>query len=123
MCSCHLLGTSLRTNLAMLDIGGSSIEELPADLMQCLPNLKTLKLNDCKNLCFLPLSLSALTDISIDGCSSLAYPPQSCQKSAQNILQFLRSASADAEIWRRLKVPMRAWLRRCNTSSVSDDLF
>lgn len=93
------------------------------DLMKCLPNLKTLKLSDCKSLCFLPSSLSALTDINIDHCSSLAYPPQSCQKSAQNILQFLRSASADAEIWRRLKVPMRAWLRRCNTSSVSDDIF
>ena len=108
--SCGSSGTCVGTNLTTLDLGGSSIEELPVDLMKCLPNLKTLKLSDCKSLCFLPSSLSALTDINIDHCSSLAYPPQSCQNTPERTLQFLRSVSADSEIWRRLKVLMRARL-------------
>jgi Leucine-rich repeat (LRR) protein len=99
-----LSGKCVGDNLHSLNLSGTSIEKLPDDLMKCLPKLKSLKLNDCRALVFLPLSLAALEELEVADCSSLVYPPSSARQTPERVLQFLRDVDPTSEPWRRLKV-------------------
>jgi hypothetical protein len=72
--------------------------------MKSLPKLKSLKLNECRALVFLPLSLAALKEVEVAHCSSLVYPPSSARATPQKVLQFLKDVDPTSEPWRRLKV-------------------
>jgi Leucine-rich repeat (LRR) protein len=105
-CPFRLSGKGVGDNLHSLNLSGTSIEKLPDDLMKCLPKLKSLKLNDCRALVFLPLSLAALDKIEVADCSSLLYPPSSARQTPEKVLQFLRDVDPTSEPWRRLKVTL-----------------
>lgn len=101
-----LLGKCTGNNVHSLNLSGTSIEKLPDDIMKCLPNLKSLKLNDCRALVFLPLSLARLKKIEVSDCASLIYPPSSVRQTPEKVLQFLRDVDPTSEPWRRLKVTL-----------------
>jgi hypothetical protein len=97
-------GKSIGNSIHTLNLSGTNIEKLPDDIMKCLPKLKSLKLNECRALVFLPLSLAALKEVEVAHCSSLVYPPSSARATPQKVLQFLKDVDPTSEPWRRLKV-------------------
>jgi hypothetical protein len=101
-----------------LNLSGTSMEKLPDDIMKSIPNLKCLKLNDCRALVFLPLSLARLRKIEVSDCSSLVYPPSSVRQTPEKVLQFLRDVDPTSEPWRRLKV-----MRACSGSMLSSKVL
>ena len=90
-----------------LNLSGSSIENLPENMMKQTPNLKVLKLSRCSWLCSLPVSLYSLSEIDIqphEECVSLIYPPKSFRVSSEKCISFLRQVHENSVIWRRIKV-------------------
>ena len=88
-----------------LNLSGIGADSLPDDIAHSLPKLQTLRLDNCKNLSLLPVSLGslkALKHVSVIGCTALVHPPKSQQDDPRKTAQFLH----DTEIWRRLKVKL-----------------
>ena len=112
-------GKCVGNNMHSLNLSGTNIEKLPDDLLKCMPKLKSLKLNECRALVFLPLSLAALKEIEVDHCSSLVYPPSSARATPQKVLQFLRDVDPTSEPWRRLKVECMSHLPQHILSAAS----
>ena len=99
-----------------LNLSGTGVESLPDDIVQRLPKLRNLYLDDCKALNFLPVmlgSLKALQNVGVRGCSALMHPPKSQQLEPRKTAMFLRNLHKDSEIWRRLKV---TWPPRMHVS-------
>ena len=92
-----------------LNLSGIGAESLPDDIAHSLPQLRTLNLNNCKNLSFLPVSLGslkALEHVSVSGCTALVHPPKSQQADPRKTARFLREIHANSAMWRRLKVKL-----------------
>ena len=92
-----------------LNLSGIGAESLPDDIAHSLPQLHTLRLDNCKNLSCLPVSLGslkALEHVSVSGCTALVHPPKSQQANSRSTARFLREIDRDSAMWRRLKVKM-----------------
>ena len=92
-----------------LNLSGIGAESLPDDIAHSLPQLHTLRLDNCKNLSCLPVSLGslkALEHVSVSGCTALVHPPKSQQANSHKTAQYLREIHKESEMWKRLKVKL-----------------
>ena len=92
-----------------LNLSGIGADSLPDDIAHSLSQLRTLILDDCENLRFLPVSLGslkALEQVSVNGCTALVHPPKSQRANALKTAQYLREINANSAMWRRLKVKL-----------------
>ena len=90
-----------------LNLSGIGADSLPDDIAHSLSHLRTLILDDCENLRFLPVSLGslkALEHVSVWGCTALVHPPKSQRAHSLKTAQYLREINANSAMWRRLKV-------------------
>ena len=95
--------------MVQLNLSGIGADSLPDDIAHSLSQLRTLNLDNCENLRFLPVSLGslkALEHVSVRGCTALVHPPKSQRANSLKTAQYLREIDRDSAMWRRLKVKM-----------------
>ncbi len=93
----------------LLNLSSIDAESLPHDIAHSLPQLHTLRLDHCKNLSCLPVSLGSITaleHVSVIGCTALVHPPKSQQANSHKTAQYLREIHKESEMWKRLKVKL-----------------
>jgi hypothetical protein len=94
------------SKLQIVNLGGTGIEIVPAEVISKHSNVKEIRLvlDGCEKLLSLPLSLHLLKSISAKDCPALVYPPKSALGSSESTMRFLKRIKESSVMWKRIKV-------------------